>query len=189
MEACYNGAMPIGIYQRTEYHLQRLRDRAKSPNFGMKGKRHSEESRIRMSIANFGVKYPDRKSPSPFSAEHRYNLTMSAMGNKHCVGRIPWNKGMGSQRVPSTYYKRSNANGTHTQEEWEKLKERYGYRCSLCGVKDSESKLAEDHIMPLSKGGSDFIDNIQPLCKSCNSKKRDKIFLVTRPPIGYYALK
>jgi len=28
-----------------------------------------------------------------------------------------------------------------------------------------------DHVVPLSKGGTNYIWNLQPLCRSCNSKR------------------
>lgn len=61
--------------------------------------------------------------------------------------------------------------GTHTYGEWELLKKQYNYTCPCCKKAGPEIKLTEDHIIPLSRGGSDLIENIQPLCLSCNSKK------------------
>lgn len=71
------------------------------------------------------------------------------------------------------YAKEKNAEGSHSLEEWNKLKDSYGNVCAFCG---SDEKLTKDHIIPLSKGGSDYIENIQPLCKSCNSKKHNHIY-------------
>lgn len=53
-------------------------------------------------------------------------------------------------------------------EAWEKIKARYGYRCVACGA---GGELTKDHIRPRSKGGRDTPRNVQPLCRSCNSKK------------------
>lgn len=68
-----------------------------------------------------------------------------------------------------------NAEGSHTQGEWELLKKQYGYVCPCCKQGEPIIKLTEDHIIPLSKGGSNFIENIQPLCLRCNTKKFTKI--------------
>jgi len=68
-----------------------------------------------------------------------------------------------------------NAKGFHTQGEWELLKRQYGFICQSCNKSEPIIKLTEDHIIPLSKGGTDYIDNIQPLCGSCNCKKHTKI--------------
>jgi len=68
-----------------------------------------------------------------------------------------------------------NAEGSLTFGEWENLKAQYNWTCPACGRKEPKIKLTEDHIIPLSKGGSDNIENIQPLCQSCNSKKHTKI--------------
>jgi 5-methylcytosine-specific restriction endonuclease McrA len=66
---------------------------------------------------------------------------------------------------------RKGATGKHTAKEWRLLCQKYNYQCLRCG---RQKPLTEDHIIPLSKGGADSIDNIQPLCVSCNSWKRDK---------------
>ena len=52
--------------------------------------------------------------------------------------------------------------------EWSDLKRFYGENCLCC---QQSRKLTADHIIPLSQGGSNGIWNIQPLCRSCNSKK------------------
>lgn len=63
------------------------------------------------------------------------------------------------------------ASGSFTSKEWKKLCKQYNYTCLCCGKREPEIKLTVDHVVPLSKGGTNFIDNIQPLCQSCNSSK------------------
>ena len=61
--------------------------------------------------------------------------------------------------------------GAFTAREWRDLKKKYGYKCLCCGEKN---KLEADHVIPVSKGGTSDIYNIQPLCKSCNSSKGNR---------------
>jgi 5-methylcytosine-specific restriction endonuclease McrA len=63
------------------------------------------------------------------------------------------------------------AEGSFTIKEWSFVCRTYNNRCVCCG---SEEPLTIDHVKPLSKGGSNYIENIQPLCRSCNSSKGDK---------------
>jgi diadenosine tetraphosphate (Ap4A) HIT family hydrolase/5-methylcytosine-specific restriction endonuclease McrA len=48
------------------------------------------------------------------------------------------------------------------------------YRCELCGVSAEHKALEVDHIIPRNKGGTDDMANLQSLCYSCNSTKRDR---------------
>jgi 5-methylcytosine-specific restriction endonuclease McrA len=61
--------------------------------------------------------------------------------------------------------------GDFTAQEWLDLCEFYGNRCLCCG---EQVPLTIDHVIPLSKGGRNSIDNLQPLCLSCNNIKQDK---------------
>jgi len=42
-------------------------------------------------------------------------------------------------------------------------------------IHDGEMFLEIDHIIPLSKGGSDKLENKQSLCQKCNNTKSNKI--------------
>lgn len=67
--------------------------------------------------------------------------------------------------------RRFKADGFFTKEEWQAVKQAQGYRCLHCGKQEPEIKLTVDHIIPLSKGGTGYISNVQGLCRSCNSVK------------------
>ena len=71
----------------------------------------------------------------------------------------------------NTRAQRKGAEGKHTAQEWRELCERYGNKCLCCG---EEKPLSVDHVIPLSKGGTNYIDNIQPLCLTCNKRKNTK---------------
>ena len=68
--------------------------------------------------------------------------------------------------------RKKNSTGIVTADEWNTLLDFYGHRCLHCGRQDI--KLTQYHIIPLKLGGKHVIDNLQPLCGSCNSKKHTK---------------
>lgn len=72
--------------------------------------------------------------------------------------------------------KERGAHGKHSFVEWTDLKKRLNYQCQICKRFEPEIKLTIDHIVPISRGGTNHIENIQPLCQSCNSKKGNKIY-------------
>ncbi len=47
--------------------------------------------------------------------------------------------------------------------------------CPRCKEYVGIKKLTKDHIIPQSMGGRDMIENMQPLCRSCNSRKNKKL--------------
>lgn len=63
----------------------------------------------------------------------------------------------------------AKALGTHDPAEWHALVIVCNGVCPRC---QKPAKLTQDHITPVSDGGSDAIDNLQPLCKPCNTAKR-----------------
>jgi len=67
---------------------------------------------------------------------------------------------------------------TFTKQDWKEKLEATNGICPNCGKNVGIEHLQLDHIYPISKaeaGRIYKIDDIQPLCGSCNSKKGDRI--------------
>lgn len=186
--------MPSGIYERTEANRssvgKKISDSRKKRS-KLLGYTNSPETRKKMSESRKG-KVPWNKGKK-WSEEAKKKMSESHIGKKHTKEHIEkivsqfrgekshfWKGGV------STYNRKlylnnrrrafkKGADGYHTEGEWELLKAQYNWTCPCCKKVEPKIKLTEDHIIPLSKGGSDNIENIQPLCRSCNSKKYNKI--------------
>ncbi len=60
--------------------------------------------------------------------------------------------------------------------QWQRLRaqvfERDNYTCQYCGATDKD--LHCDHIIPVSKGGLNTLNNLTTACSTCNHSKGDK---------------
>lgn len=65
----------------------------------------------------------------------------------------------------------NGAPGSHTVAEWRAKLAEHGGRCTYCG---RTGRMTRDHVIPVSRGGTNDIGNIVPACLPCNSGKRDR---------------
>lgn len=64
--------------------------------------------------------------------------------------------------------RRTAAPGSFTGAEWLALVTRWG---NVCAYRGEPGPLEPDHRVPLTRGGTNYIDNILPACRNCNAQK------------------
>jgi 5-methylcytosine-specific restriction endonuclease McrA len=69
-------------------------------------------------------------------------------------------------------YKRAGG-GDFSLKDWYSLLEEFDYKCAYC--KERTNHLSPDHVIPLSRGGENTLNNILPACTTCNTSKNKKL--------------
>ena len=167
-------------------HTEEVKEKIRLVNLGNKnvlGKHWKIKDTSKMSLAKKGKipknfnkmikKYWLGKKRPPISEEQKQKMRISHKKWRDRIGRKT--KGERDLAKRKNAELKRNAVGTYTIGEWETLKVQYGFTCPACKRKEPEIKLTIDHIIPLSRGGSNWIENIQPLCMPCNARKQTKI--------------
>jgi len=67
-------------------------------------------------------------------------------------------------------------------EERKAALKRSGGICACCGKKLTTKTMTMDHIVPISRGGTNESENLIALCEVCNKQKGNMLYM----PVGYY---
>jgi 5-methylcytosine-specific restriction endonuclease McrA len=68
-------------------------------------------------------------------------------------------------------HRRRALEGQFSDAEWQLVLWIYQYRCAYCR---NMVPLCIDHVIPVSKGGDSFIENLVPACRGCNASKGNR---------------
>jgi len=169
---------------RKEKEHQRGKDRAQTKEFKEKQLQYRKEHRSELAARqrtyrklnqdSIRIKSRQRYAENPEPAKLQAKEWARKNKKRKIANGKAWVKA-NHDRVRASQHKHRSAKkfngGSYTVSEWESLCKKYNYRCLDCGKK---RKLTADHVIPISKGGTSNIDNIQPLCGPCNSSKGTK---------------
>lgn len=163
---------------RTLEHRLNLSKACKGRVSNRKGVKLSEETKEKMKNSHLGNK---NATGHKLSEESRLKMIQSLKNlyiERKLKGIMPLGWKGGYQNTLHLhrlrYWRKKNNGGTHTLEQWEQMKKEYDFTCPCCGKKEPKIVLTIDHIIPISKGGRNDIENIQPLCRLCNLVKSNR---------------
>lgn len=113
----------------------------------------------------------------------------SKWGSENVAVYQSTNRRLETQRAYNArrYHAMTTKKSTHARPiAWQEIAEDFGMKCAICGceVDPCDTWITSngrrcygrkyptvDHVIPLKHGGTDTLDNVQLLCKHCNSAK------------------
>lgn len=171
------------VYQRAYYSAHREEMNAYTADYYVK---HRED--ILSSQKEYAAKNPEKVRSRRAASLEKHRDGRNARARTHYAG----NREEEIAKVVAYYKKhpevsrascaRRRSRKMHapindlTAAQWQEILVAYNHRCVYCPdtcwrCRQKKHRLTQDHIIPLSKGGSNTVSNIAPSCQSCNSKK------------------
>ena len=102
--------------------------------------------------------------------QKRYNRTQQRTMWRTAYDKSPIGQAIKSSKAANRIAQLYGAPGSWTGTQFLALCKEYGNVCLCCRKK---RRLTPDHVIPFCKGGTNYLSNIQPLCLSCNTSKRN----------------
>ena len=87
------------------------------------------------------------------------------------------------QRTRKYKHARRTTQGQYTDEQLQARFAFYGWRCYLCGcdlLALPQREQTIEHVIPISRGGTNWPANFRPACLSCNARKGNKEITIKR---------
>lgn len=117
--------------------------------------------------------YNQEHSEDPVAHRERSRAHYLANVEKRKIQTKAWwdaNPGVRAFYTRNYHLKKLGAAGICSKEQLQARIEFYGGRCWMCGAPYD----AIDHVVPISKGGTNWPANLRPACKPCNSRKHNR---------------
>lgn len=163
-------ADPVNAEKNREYHREYRRQRRNvDPEFLERNRAADRKSGKQPHVRERkNARRKQRRAEDPEYREHINEL--------HRPSKQRWKKN--NREVVKAY--RNNrralmrdAEGTHTADDIRSIHEQQEHKCAVCG-EDTSEEYHVDHVVPISRGGSNWPDNLQILCPLCNTRKGAK---------------
>jgi 5-methylcytosine-specific restriction endonuclease McrA len=184
-KACVKGSVKENRSNRRQQYAEYERSRANLPHRVEARRKYQEEHKERI------TEYKKAWTRANGARTISYKRAYYEQNYEEVIARSTEWAGNNPERVKQ--FKAANGRkrraarhascGNFTTKQFEESCERYGNKCLSCG--STGVVLEADHVIPLTRGGSDDIGNIQPLCGTCN---RSKFVKSTDYRVGGYAL-
>lgn len=123
-------------------------------------------------------KYENQKKKQYRINKHQMNARVQEWRSKnrerHNAQNRDWAKRNKDKILAKTHKRRAmqrNARGKWGAGDLVLLRKVLGKTCMRCGSKD---RISIDHVVPITKGGTNYPANLQFLCRSCNSGKNNR---------------
>lgn len=137
-----------------------------------RGRKYYAEHReaIKARVKEYSLKNQDKIREYQRQLRQNEQFIKAANERSRKYRANPENKAILSHRQAQYTYRKLGAKGSSTKQKLQWRWEYYGGRCWVCEDEAREF----DHVIPLTKGGSNWPANLRPICRSCNARKSNK---------------